>query len=111
MYVCLEMKTDHCDLSHSTASYLFAGCHIRPLILVVLHEPLDRGQVLPLHLIVHDMSHILRADPLSPCALVDPHHGQTNRPGRVTDGCGQVHLMCLFNMQIMTINGYFYAYV
>ena len=37
---------------------LLAGIHVGPLVLGEFHEALDGGEVLPLHLVVHDVSHL-----------------------------------------------------
>ena len=65
------------------------------ILLAARHQPLDRLDILPLALVVQNVSHVLRVDLLLRRARVDAVVGDAERPRRVTDGELRVDLVRL----------------
>ena len=64
--------------------YLLRRRDVRPSILFELHQPLERRQILPLGLVVHDVGHVLLLDLLAGGTSMDTYRGHTYGPEAIS---------------------------
>src|SRR4051812_4538360 len=80
-------------ISNYLLAHKLADILRRPSDLSKRQTPLDALQILPRDLAAHDMPPLTAMKLLSSTTLVDTHHGDTNRPGRLADAQPQIPII------------------
>ena len=65
--------------------YLLRRRDVGPSILLELHEPLERREILPLRLVVHDVGHVFLLDFFPRRSCMNSDRGHTYRPSGITN--------------------------